>query len=163
VLCAPLSLKSKHRGLVYLENNMSADVFGDDRLQLLNILTGQLMNSLENAMLADELRRANHRMQQSNKRLEELDSAKDDFLAVASHELRTPLTGISGMAGLMEDTKMTAYQEECLTDIQAESEMLLDLVNDVLDLSKLKARKIVLVRHACFFVFSLLPTTTHRL
>jgi signal transduction histidine kinase len=147
VLCAPLSLKSKHHGMIYLENDMRTGVFGEDRLQLLNILTGQLMNTLENASLADELRRANHRMQRKNKRLEEMDSAKDNFLAVASHELRTPLTGISGMAGLMEDTEMTAYQEECLADIQAESETLLELVNDVLDLSKLKARKVSLVRN----------------
>jgi signal transduction histidine kinase len=146
VLCAPLSLKSKHHGLILLENDMSAGVFGDDRLQLVSILAGQLMNSLENALLADELRRANHRMARKNKRLEEMDSAKDAFLAVASHELRTPLTGISGMAGLMEDTAMSDYQGECLRDIEAESETLLELVNDVLDLSKLKAMKVTLVR-----------------
>lgn len=144
VLCAPLSLKSKHHGLILLENDMSAGVFGDDRLQLVSILAGQLMNSLENALLADELRRANHRMARKNKRLEEMDSAKDAFLAVASHELRTPLTGISGMAGLMEDTAMSDYQGECLRDIEAESETLLELVNDVLDLSKLKAMKVAL-------------------
>jgi signal transduction histidine kinase len=146
VLCAPLSLKARFYGVIYIENHNLAGMFGPDRLRLLQVLAGQLVNSLENARLADELRRANSNMKRKNNKLQAIDQAKDDFLAVASHELRTPLTGIIGMAGLMADTKMTPHQEELLQDVDAESETLLQLVNDVLDLSKLKAKKVVLVR-----------------
>lgn len=79
----------------------------------------------------------------------EVDKMKDSFLAVASHELRTPLNGIMGMATLMEDTKMSAAQKECVEDIQASSETLLSLVNDVLDLSKIKAIKVKLENQVC--------------
>jgi signal transduction histidine kinase len=146
VLCTPISLKEKYRGLVYLENDQNTGAFGKDRLRLVQILTGQLMNTLDNALLVDRLRRANRDLRRKNKQLQEIDKVKDAFLAVASHELRTPLNGIIGMASLMDDTEMSGQQEECLTDIKASSETLLELVNDVLDLSKLKAMKVTLVR-----------------
>ncbi len=150
IMCAPIALKDKHRGLVYLENDRNAGVFGKDRLRLVQILTGQLMNSLDNALLVDRLRRANRDMRRKNKQLQEIDKVKDAFLAVASHELRTPLNGIIGMASLMDDTEMSEQQVECLMDIKASSETLLELVNDVLDLSKLKAMKVTLVRSPAF-------------
>jgi signal transduction histidine kinase len=163
ILCTPISLKEKHRGLVYLENDRSAGVFGTDRLRLVQILAGQLMNSMENALLVDRLRLANREMRRKNKQLEEIDKMKDAFLAVASHELRTPLNGIIGMASLMDDTEMSEQQEECLTDIKASSETLLELVNDVLDLSKLKAMKVTLVRLPPLLSFCLSPSPKHLL
>jgi signal transduction histidine kinase len=146
VLCVPLDHKGKHRGMIYLENDANVGVFGEDRVRLVRILTGQLMNSMENALLVERLRRTNREMRRKNDQLQEIDKVKDAFLAVASHELRTPLNGIIGMASLMGDTDMSEQQEECLTDIKASSETLLELVNDVLDLSKLKAMKVTLVR-----------------
>ena len=146
VLCVPIEHKDKHRGLIYLENEANVGAFGEDRVRLVRILTGQLMNSMENALLVDRLRRTNREMRAKNNQLQEIDKVKDAFLAVASHELRTPLNGIIGMASLMGDTEMSEQQEECLTDIKASSETLLELVNDVLDLSKLKAMKVTLVR-----------------
>jgi signal transduction histidine kinase len=149
VLCLPMSVKGAHRGLIYLENRTTVGVFSDDRLRLVKILTGQLMNTLENALLVDTLRRANRQLRAKNAQLREVDKMKDSFLAVASHELRTPLNGIMGMASLMEDTDMNDQQQECIQDIQDSSETLLSLVNDVLDLSKLKAMKLNFVRHHC--------------
>jgi signal transduction histidine kinase len=152
VLCLPMSIKGVHRGLVYLENGSAVGVFSDDRLRLVKLLTGQLMNTLENALLVDRLRRANRQLRAKNSQLREVDKMKDAFLAVASHELRTPLNGIMGMASLMEDTDMNGQQQECITDIQDSSETLLSLVNDVLDLSKLKAMKLNFVRRVCVCV-----------
>ena len=70
--------------------------------------------------------------------------AKDLFLANMSHEIRTPLNGIVGFTQLLKSTDPTPEQEEFITVIEQSSENLLNIVNDILDLSKIKAEKIEL-------------------
>lgn len=71
-------------------------------------------------------------------------SAKDLFLANMSHEIRTPLNGIVGFTQLLIDTKPTEEQSEFINIIEYSADNLLHIVNDILDLSKLKANKIEL-------------------
>ncbi|MBE9125511.1 MULTISPECIES: hybrid sensor histidine kinase/response regulator [unclassified Coleofasciculus] len=71
--------------------------------------------------------------------------AKSDFLANMSHELRTPLNGILGYAQILKrDKKLNSEQQEGLGIIQKCGEHLLDLIKDILDLSKIEARKMEL-------------------
>jgi len=82
-----------------------------------------------------------------NAELEKAASAKDEFLAVMSHELRTPLTSILGMSeSLMEQTRgpINERQEKSLQIIQSSGRHLLELINDILDLSKIEAGKLEL-------------------
>ena len=76
--------------------------------------------------------------------IREANQAKDLFLANMSHEIRTPLNGIVGFTQLLKSTELTADQEEFITVIENSSENLLTIVNDILDLSKIKANKIEL-------------------
>jgi PAS domain S-box-containing protein len=71
--------------------------------------------------------------------------ARSEFVAMVSHELRTPMQGVIGTASLMiEQGGLSATQCEQLEIIQRSSEMLVSLVDDVLDLSKLDARRVEL-------------------
>ncbi len=70
--------------------------------------------------------------------------AKDLFLANMSHEIRTPLNGIVGFTQLLKDSELNDEQREFITVIEHSSENLLTIVNDILDLSKIKADKIEL-------------------
>jgi len=70
--------------------------------------------------------------------------AKDLFLANMSHEIRTPLNGIVGFTQLLKDSKLNDEQREFITVIEHSSDNLLTIVNDILDLSKIKANKIEL-------------------
>ena len=76
--------------------------------------------------------------------IREASQAKDLFLANMSHEIRTPLNGIVGFTQLLKSTELTPDQEEFITVIENSSDNLLTIVNDILDLSKIKADKIEL-------------------
>ncbi len=69
---------------------------------------------------------------------------KQQFLANMSHEIRTPMTGIMGMTSLLMRTSLSPAQQEYVRNIKISSENLLNIINDVLDLSKIEAGKMEL-------------------
>ncbi len=67
--------------------------------------------------------------------------AKSEFLANMSHEIRTPLSGIIGFTELLQGTPLSPQQEDYSSTIQKSAKHLLDIINDVLDLSKIESGK----------------------
>ncbi len=70
--------------------------------------------------------------------------SKSDFIASVSHEIRTPLNGIVSMASHLADHPLNKEQQQCVSVIEASGGLLLDTINDVLDLSRIKAGKLVI-------------------
>lgn len=70
--------------------------------------------------------------------------AKGEFLAMMSHEIRTPMNGIIGMAQMLEMSTLEGEQSEYVRTIRASGEALLAIINDILDYSKIEARKLTL-------------------
>ena len=75
----------------------------------------------------------------------ELAQSKTQFFAKVSHELRTPVSGIIGMAGLMLNTKLSSRQLEYGQIIDKSANLLLTLINDLLDFSKMEVNKLELL------------------
>lgn len=80
---------------------------------------------------------------------EEATKAKSRFLANMSHEIRTPLNGIIGTIDLLQHTRLSAEQEELMLSLKSSSTHLLEIVNDVLDISKIEADKLELFEGPC--------------
>ncbi len=81
-------------------------------------------------------------LQLSRQEAEAHSKQKTEFLANMSHELRTPMNAIIGLSYLVLETELTKQQRNYLEKIQTSSQILLDLINDVLDLSKIEAGKV---------------------
>jgi len=73
------------------------------------------------------------------KKSEEAARLKSEFMAVMSHEMRTPLNAVTGFTDILLDESLSSEQREMLNTIKRSSDSLLDVINDVLDLSKLEA------------------------
>jgi signal transduction histidine kinase/ligand-binding sensor domain-containing protein/CheY-like chemotaxis protein/HPt (histidine-containing phosphotransfer) domain-containing protein len=77
-------------------------------------------------------------------RAEDANHAKSDFLAKMSHDIRTPINGVLGVAQLLGHSELDAEQRRLVKSVRRSGEALLDQVNDILDLSKVEAGKLVL-------------------
>ncbi|QVM92876.1 response regulator [Pseudomonas entomophila] len=115
----------------------------------------QYLNELEDIVSArtDELKASNSRLSQSNQELEEarrraldMAQARAAFLANMSHEIRTPLNGMLGMIALSLDSGLAAEQRQQLSIAHDSGKVLVELLNDILDLSKFDAGQLELER-----------------
>ncbi len=106
--------------------------------------------------LAIAFDRARQQMRETNEELVEAKNvaekavkARSEFFAIMSHEIRTPMNGVIGMTDLLSATKMNQEQQECVETIRQCGEVLLTVINDVLDFSKIESGK---------FEIELIPT-----
>lgn len=86
---------------------------------------------------------------EAKRKAESAEQLQEQFLANMSHEIRTPLNGIIGMTNILQHTALSTEQDEFVQIIRQSSDNLLMLINDILDISKIKAGKLS-VEHVLF-------------
>ena len=105
-----------------------------------------------NEELEDRVRRRTAELEKANREIQEANRAKSEFLANMSHELRTPMNSILGFTELMKDGifgEISESFQEPLDEIHKSGDHLLELINDVLDLSKIEAGRMELHPSEC--------------
>jgi signal transduction histidine kinase len=142
----PIKAKDKVIGVLHLANKARRH-FAPDELQLIESIAQEIGVAAENARLFEQVNLKTIALGKMNEELDEANRAKAEFIAAMSHELRTPLNVIMGNAELTADGfwgEINADQKKSMTQIQHHSQFLLKLVNNVLALSQLDAKKISL-------------------
>jgi signal transduction histidine kinase len=136
-LIVPLKIENKLNGILLLGEKLSGEIFDAQELDVLSLLANQAAISLENARLYEGL-------STSNVRLMEASRLKSQFLANMSHELRTPLNSIIGFSKVLLnrlDGELTERQEAYVKSVHNSSRHLLELINGILDFSRIEAGK----------------------
>ena len=131
-IAIPLIIAGKPRGVLSIYA-IEADAFGSEEVRLLEKLAVNLKLGIQTL-----------HTQSQREAAESANRAKSAFLANMSHELRTPLNAITGMAHLMRRAGVTPEQGGRLDKIEAAGKHLLEIINAVLDLSRIEAGKLSL-------------------
>ena len=138
-LAAPIVVRGRDMGVLIVVGR-KAPLFASDDLDLVQLLADQAAIVLDGARLYADLASANHSLSEATR-------VKSEFLANMSHELRTPLNAILGFSGLLTEQiapSLSDRQQRFLSNIREAGQHLLELINDVLDLSKVEAGKLEL-------------------
>lgn len=148
----PVQSKNKIVGTFTLASRRSLSFTSQD-LQLLSSIGNQLGTAVENAHLYQK-------EQDTVEKLMEMDRIKSEFLSNVSHELRTPLTSIIGFSEILLDKlvgELNGEQEAYIRNMNNSGQHLLEIINNLLDLSKIKAGKME-VHFQLFSLRTLLTT-----
>jgi signal transduction histidine kinase len=166
-LCVPLKIREKTIGVIQVLNGPNDRSFDQDDLNLLSAIGAHAATSIENARLytqvkshaegleckveerTREVEAANTRLQKALVDAEEASRHKSTFLANVSHELRTPLNTIIGFSEVLRDQHfgpLTDKQARHVQNIHNAGHHLLQIIDDLLDLSKVEVGRVELHR-----------------
>lgn len=146
VLSVPILVRDQLFGRLSLQTTTTRRTFTDDEIYLLERIADQAAIALYNAQnyerLEELVKERTQELEQEKLLSETANRAKTEFLNNMSHELRTPLTGILGFSSILSKRffgPLNAKQQEYIENVSTCGERLLELINDLLDLSKIEA------------------------
>lgn len=156
VVAIPLYTKGEDIDLLVLGEKLSGDIYTTEDINLLKIFLPEVTVAIQNAKSYDQIKRFNVTLKEevslatgelkiTNQKLKDLDKLKDDFVSVASHELRTPMTAIRSyvwMALHKSDIPLSQKLEKYLYRTLISTERLINLVNDMLNVSRIESGRI---------------------
>lgn len=151
LIMLPIQHKRQIAGVLVLASNRAAENVNPEEIEFSQMLTKLIDLAYRLEDTETSLTTITQQVYQMNSRLHQLDKLKDDFVSVASHELRTPMTAIrsySWMALHRSDIPLSQKIQRYLYRVLVSTERLINLVNDMLNLSRIEAGRIEVVPKA---------------
>lgn len=156
-----LVIKGEVIGYILIGAKKSGNIYSNQDITLLNITSNELAVALQNARrfeeiqvfnktLQDKVTEATRELKVTNRKLVQLDEAKDEFISMASHQLRTPLTSIKGYLSMVVEGDLGPIkpkQEKVLKDAFESSQRMAYLIADFLNVSRIKTGKFMIEKH----------------
>jgi len=134
----PIHINNAFWGFALFGNTENERSFNEDIIEMLRSAAFLFANELIRADMERDVKEALHKEMKANK-------AKSDFLSTMSHEVRTPMNAILGITEIqLQDETMSPGRREALNNIYNSGYLLLGIINDILDLSKIEAGKLEL-------------------
>ena len=161
VALIPVRAERRIVGILQL-NARTKDCFTLDMIHFYEGIGANIGTALLRKQAEDTIQQQMRELEIARKRTEESMKARSEFLANMSHEIRTPMNGVIGMAQLLGDTELSAEQQEYSNTIIQSGNLLLGIINDILDLSKIEAGKLEL-SPVLFNLQALIETLTRLL
>lgn len=139
-LIVPIFLGEQRWGLMATYQNSGPRAWKATEINLVSHISTQLGVALQQAELLVQTQKQSDQLEKAKNAADAANRAKSEFLTNMSHELRTPLNAILGFTEVMSrDTSLNGQISEYLSIITRSGEHLLDLINDVLEMSKIEA------------------------
>ena len=162
LMAVPISCQKDFNSVLVLYQNFKSDnrtrQWTQEESELLQEVATQVEIAIAQAQLLEREKQHSQALATAKQKAEVANRAKSEFLANMSHELRTPLNAILGFSQLMErDSNLSSPQRNSLGIINRSGEHLLNLLNDVLEMSKIEAGRTTLTTTA-FDLLLLLET-----
>ncbi len=137
IIVMPIIINNKFWGFMGFDECKYERKWDEVEFSTLSVFRNSLEMAIERHLIEESLK-------DSKKQAEKANIAKSQFLANMSHEIRTPINGIVGMLNLLDYTSLSNEQKSYIKEAQNASKILLHLINDVLDISKIEAGKMIL-------------------
>jgi signal transduction histidine kinase len=144
VFVLPIYAKQRVVGTLIVTFPEVPDKVSQAEREILDEFVKEVGIALDNAMLYEEVKRANQALIDTNKRLIELDRMKDEFVSIASHELRTPMTAINSYVwmALNKGGELPAKARDYLDKVSISTQRLISLVEDMLSVSRIESGRV---------------------
>jgi len=144
VVVLPLFMNGEFVGFFSVDDCKYDRTFSKEEMNMLASTGLMLTNVFNRKMQANEIEEAYKRQEEALKQAVAVSSAKGEFLSIMSHEMRTPMNAIIGMVSIAKSTDDPKRINDALDKIAEAARHLLGVINDVLDMSKIEAKKMKL-------------------
>ena len=145
IVIIPLFQQDQFWGLFSVDDCKRERTFTEEEINIFQSISLMMASAFQRDEMYKNLQTTAERLKQALREANEANRSKSEFLSNMSHEIRTPMNAIIGMSDLLQNETMTERQRDYVQDISTSAHSLLDIINDILDMSKIEAGKMELI------------------
>ncbi|MDZ7798291.1 MAG: ATP-binding protein [Patescibacteria group bacterium] len=150
IVAVPIFSEDDVIGVIDFVTKKKREDISKKELEAMRSLADQTGIVSRNLRLFEQIQKTNKELEEANERLKQLDEAKTEFVSIASHQLRTPMTSIKGYLSMLtagDFGKLKPEHNKLLKQLLDESERMIRLINQFLNVSKIEAGKFELSKN----------------